>query len=31
MTACRYLAHATMANTWELRPPVPSPLGSVRG
>jgi alkylhydroperoxidase family enzyme len=27
MTAVRYLAHATMANTWGLRPPVDSPLG----
>ena len=26
MTAVRYLAHATMANTWGLAPPVPSPL-----
>jgi alkylhydroperoxidase family enzyme len=26
MTATRYLAHATMANTWELSPPVSSPL-----
>ncbi len=26
MTAARYLAHATMANTWRLAPPVPSPL-----
>jgi alkylhydroperoxidase family enzyme len=26
MTATRYLAHATMANTWGLRPPVSSPL-----
>jgi AhpD family alkylhydroperoxidase len=26
MTATRYLAHATMANTWGLRPPVASPL-----
>lgn len=26
MTATRYLAHATMANTWGLRPPVDSPL-----
>jgi alkylhydroperoxidase family enzyme len=28
MTATRYLAHATMANTWELDPPVASPLTS---
>ena len=26
MTAVRYLAHATMANTWGLAPPVASPL-----
>lgn len=26
MTATRYLAHATMANTWGLRPPVSSPI-----
>ena len=26
MTAVRYLAHATMANTWGLAAPVPSPL-----
>ena len=26
MTAARYLAHASMANTWQLAPPVPSPL-----
>ncbi len=26
MTATRYLAHATMANTWGLRAPVASPL-----
>jgi hypothetical protein len=26
MTATRYLAHATMANTWGLDPPVPSPF-----
>jgi hypothetical protein len=26
MTATRYLAHSTMANTWGLRPPVASPL-----
>lgn len=26
MMATRYLAHATMANTWDVRPPVPSPL-----
>jgi len=26
MTAARYLAHATMANTWGLRPPVASPV-----
>lgn len=26
MTAVRYLAHATMSNTWELGPPVSSPL-----
>jgi alkylhydroperoxidase family enzyme len=25
MTATRYLAHATMANTWQLEPPVPAP------
>lgn len=30
MTATRYLAHATMANTWELRPPVPSPIAGER-
>lgn len=29
MTATRYLAHATMANTWGLRPPVASPLQEV--
>jgi len=27
MTAVRYLAHATMANTWGLAAPVSSPLG----
>ncbi len=27
MTAVRYLAHATMANTWGLAPPVTSPIG----
>lgn len=26
MTAVRYLAHATMANTWGLTPPIDSPL-----
>ena len=26
MTAVRYLAHATMANTWGLAPPVTSPI-----
>jgi len=26
MTAVRYLAHATMSNTWALTPPVASPL-----
>jgi alkylhydroperoxidase family enzyme len=26
MTACRYLAHATMANTWGVRQAVPSPF-----
>jgi alkylhydroperoxidase family enzyme len=29
MTAARYLAHATMANTWGLQPPVTSPLAGV--
>jgi len=28
MTAVRYLAHATMANTWGLAPPVASPLST---
>jgi alkylhydroperoxidase family enzyme len=28
MTAVRYLAHATMANTWGLAAPVPSPLAA---
>lgn len=28
MTATRYLAHATMANTWGVRAPVASPLGA---
>jgi alkylhydroperoxidase family enzyme len=31
MTAVRYLAHATMANTWGLQPPVPSPLSAPEG
>jgi alkylhydroperoxidase family enzyme len=31
MTAVRYLAHATMANTWGLAPPVPSPLSVQEG
>jgi alkylhydroperoxidase family enzyme len=26
MIAARYMAHATMANAWALKPPVPSPL-----
>jgi hypothetical protein len=28
MLASRYLAHATMANTWDLKPPVQSPLAA---
>jgi hypothetical protein len=28
MTAARYLAHATMANTWDLAAPVDSPFGA---
>jgi hypothetical protein len=28
MVATRYLAHATMANTWGLKPPVESPLAA---
>lgn len=28
MTAVRYLAHATMANSWDLRPPVGSPFAA---
>ena len=28
MLATRYMAHATMANVWDLRPPVNSPLAS---
>lgn len=30
MTAARYLAHATMANTWGVRAPVDSPLEELR-
>jgi alkylhydroperoxidase family enzyme len=29
MTAVRYLAHATMANTWEVRAPVASPVDAL--
>lgn len=31
MTAARYLAHSTMANTWGLRAPVASPLAELEG